>query len=410
MTQLSSALLPTDDTGDLTSGTSVDRAFFTTWRDAINTLVHSSTNPTLTPSAAIDELVTARGSMPSLDARLDVFLNEDGTPKGVTGVPEVSDIQSALGGKNLWWDSLFNIWPNGDTSAPSDWVLSGTGAAIARTGAGPASYESSPPADTTKVSYGYFSAKLTYGSAPAKLTRTLISSSFGVPTGLLGRTITLGIRCKASAADNRSALYITDGVNTIRCGTAGTGSYATVTTETWLYGSITIDAAATKLEIYLEQSLAGSMVFGAGVIILSNYVPLDWFPERHGFLLVGQQQPGNTTVATTVNEFRTPITEYAYLADTRLNVKTAPVSTAIITKPSKGVGTFPYATTFPQIAAAATQGNKRPNGVYQNRCFKPDDVLTWDITQVGTGTVGAELNIAMKFITYPDEFKAFAQI
>lgn len=405
MTQVDNTVLPTDDLGDKSSGTPINRSFFTTFRDAFNALIHSASNPTVAPNTIIDEVVTARGSKASLDARLDVFLNEDGTPKGVTGVPVVSDIQSVLGGKNLWWDSLFDIWPAGDAAAPSDWVLSGSGAAVARVGAGPAGYESSPPADTSHVSYGYFGVKLTYGSAVAKLTRTLIPSSAGVPTGLKGRTITVGVRCEASASDNRTALYITDGVNTIRCGTAGNGSYATTTSETWLYGTITIDNSATKLEIYLEQSLSGSAIFGAGVILLGNYAVTDWVPERYGWLIIGQQQQGNATVATTINEFRTPLTEYGYLYDTRLNCKTAPVTTAIITKPSKGVGTFPYVTTFPQIAAAATQGNLRPNGVYQNRCFKPDDVLTWDITQIGTGTVGAEVNIAMKFKVCPDEFK-----
>ena len=70
MTQLSSSLLPTDDTGNLTSGTSTDRAFFSTWRDGINTLIHSATNPTVTPVNIIDEVVTARNGQASLNAYL----------------------------------------------------------------------------------------------------------------------------------------------------------------------------------------------------------------------------------------------------------------------------------------------------------------------------------------------------
>lgn len=395
------------DGSDPTTGTVFNKALTDSIKASVEGDVTAVTNPTVKAKTIIDEVVAARGSKVSLDARLDVLLNEDGTPKSVTGIPSVADIQSILGGKNLWWDSLFNIWPSGDTSAPSDWVLSGSGAAIVRTGAGPASSETSPPGDTTKTNYGYFAAKMTYGAATAKLTRTLIPTASGVPTGLKGRTITVGIRCRASASDNRSSIVITDGIQSVRGGTGGNGTYATTTAETWLYATITIDSSATKLEIYLEQNSAGNMLFSAGVLLLGNYAVTDWFPERHGWLIIGQQQSGNAVVATTINEFRTPFTEYAYLFDTRLNAKTAPVTTAIITKPSKGVGTFPYATTFPQIAAAATQGNLKPNGVYQNRCFKPDDVLTWDITQIGTGTVGAEVNIVMKFVTYPDEFLLF---
>lgn len=74
MTQLSSSLLPTDDTGNLTSGTALSRAFFSDWRDGINTLVHSATNPTVTPVNVIDEVVAARDGEASLDARLDAIV------------------------------------------------------------------------------------------------------------------------------------------------------------------------------------------------------------------------------------------------------------------------------------------------------------------------------------------------
>lgn len=74
MTQLSSSLLPTDDTGNLTSGTALSRAYFSDWRDGINTLIHSATNPTITPADIIDEVVTARDGQASLDARLDAIV------------------------------------------------------------------------------------------------------------------------------------------------------------------------------------------------------------------------------------------------------------------------------------------------------------------------------------------------
>lgn len=417
-----------DDLGDGISGSVPDKQFFLDLAALITDQVYDAANPTITPADliqayedardtfatlqerldAVDGEITAinlaKGSLDSIDERLDVSLNEDGTLKS-SGAPTMADVQSLIGGKNLWWDSLFNLWPNGDSSAPSDWVLAGTGAAVARTGVCKTT-ETSTPGDSTQMEYGQFAVKLTYGSDTATLKRTLISSGY-MPSGLKGRTIGIGVRCLASDA-GRSSLIISDGVNVVRAGSDGNASYADAGAETWIYGTITIDAAATKLEIYFEQSAAGTIIASAGVIVLSNYAPSDWFPERSGFLIIGNQQFGTTAVETTVNSWRPPMFEYCYLYDTKLNCKTAPTGTAIITKPSKGVGTFPYATTFPQIAAAATQGNLRPNGVYQNRCFKPDDVLTWDVSQKGSGTAGEDVNIAMKFITYPNEFLAFS--
>lgn len=80
MTQLSSGILPTDDPGDNTTGTKINRAWVTTLKSAIDTLIHSTTNPTVTPEDIIDEVIVARGSKSSLNARLSVMMNPDGTP------------------------------------------------------------------------------------------------------------------------------------------------------------------------------------------------------------------------------------------------------------------------------------------------------------------------------------------
>lgn len=74
-----SSLLPTDDDGTNTTGTVLDRAFFAATANAINASVDSVSNPTIKPAATTDEVVTARGVMASLDARLRVSLAPDGT-------------------------------------------------------------------------------------------------------------------------------------------------------------------------------------------------------------------------------------------------------------------------------------------------------------------------------------------
>lgn len=67
-----------NDTGDGQSGTIIDDDLLDDIRDAINGLVHSSTNASVSPAEAIDEVVAARGSKASLTARLDVSLTAAG--------------------------------------------------------------------------------------------------------------------------------------------------------------------------------------------------------------------------------------------------------------------------------------------------------------------------------------------
>lgn len=410
MTQISSGVLPTDDPGDNSSGTKLNRSFFSTLKSAIDALIHNASYPTRTPADMIDWLENLRGNKSTPDERISVFLDDDGNPRSLSGVPSATDIVSQLGNKNLWWDSLFSCWPDGDSSAPAGWTLSGTGASVVRCGNPPAGYEASPPADTTQFKYGFFTAKLTYGSASAKLTRTLIPTGY-MPSGLKGRTFTFLVRAKASSAVSASSFTVTDGVQTVRGGTSGNGTYASVTTEGWLYCTITIDNSATKLELVLEQGLSGSCYFGAGVILLGNYTATDYVPEHVGLMVVADKLRGNAAVTTTVNELRHPSLVYGTLRSTMLNCKTAPTTQAIIAKPQKGISSNMYTTTFPQIAAAATQSSElKANGTYANRCIKPGSIISWDITQVGSGTTGDEVNINMLFNVFIDPFFQFTQL
>ena len=75
----------TDDAGSGQTGTILNEAFFDAMEAALQAYIVSGANPTITPEDIIDEVVTARGSKVSLDARLDIALNEDGTLKPVAG-------------------------------------------------------------------------------------------------------------------------------------------------------------------------------------------------------------------------------------------------------------------------------------------------------------------------------------
>jgi hypothetical protein len=80
----------------------------------------------------------------------------------------------------------------------------------------------------------------------------------------------------------------------------------------------------------------------------------------------------------------------AIMINTNLRVKTAPVGADINITPKKNGADAPYSTQ-PAIADGANRGNLAPDGTYANRCFKQYDYLDAYITQVGSGTAGAEL-------------------
>lgn len=105
----------TDDTGTKTDGTIINSALFASIKTGIEAVTHSTNNATVDPNDIIDEVVTARGSAASLDARLDVALNADGslangvvqrfntntTPVGNIGAGEDNLIQYTLPANTL---------------------------------------------------------------------------------------------------------------------------------------------------------------------------------------------------------------------------------------------------------------------------------------------------------------------
>lgn len=390
MTQLAFTSSYQDDDGTFEYGTIVNKAFFDAIQTAINALVHSATNTGVTPADVIDEVVAARGSKADLDTRLDVSLNEDGTLKTQANLITASDAQSFLGIQNLYDDSRFEIWPSGDSSAPAGTTLSGTGAAVARTGTG--------LGDTVNPSdWLGFAAKITYGSATAKLTRTVVAAA-DFPTRLQGKTIGFGCWMRASAA-NQGSMVVDDGVTTTRGGESGNGTYHDGdSADAFVYGTHTMSGTATKLDVYFECAVSGSIYVSGVVVAVSDVAPGDWFPERWGELIVGQQQRGTLAADTDLNEFRFEFPlDMGILTKTKLKVGTAPTGQAAIWDVNKG-GTSAY-TTKPQIDAAGTTNSPgdAPDGTYQYRCFEEDDVLTWDCDQVGSGTAGAELTAQMIF-------------
>jgi len=253
----------TDDDGSLILGTVFNKALTDAIRTSIEADLISVANPTVTAENVIDEVVTARGSKASLDDRLDVALNDDGTLKTAVSLVTATQAASIIGQPNLGRNDDMSNWPSGVSAAPAGYVLSGGGAAVAKAGTG--------LGDTTNVGAGKYCAKLTYGAATAILTQSVLTSQELTDfTKLLGRTVTFGILCKTSTASQASIVF-DDGVGTTRGGSSGNATYHSGNgTVQWIYGTHTISGSASKLEVSLQVATAGSAYFGGLLVIVSD--------------------------------------------------------------------------------------------------------------------------------------------
>src|SRR5260221_7539026 len=162
------AWIVANDDGTGQSGGVWDAAWVAAAAASIDAVIQSATNPAITPAALIDEVVNARGTKATLDARLDVALNEDGTLKAVAGQATNADLQAILQSRNVMLNGNMEDWTLGGALAPDNFVLSGAAATIARTG----------PAmgDTFTFGTGTFAAKITRAGTDAKLLQTIIAA------------------------------------------------------------------------------------------------------------------------------------------------------------------------------------------------------------------------------------------
>lgn len=395
-----------DDTGGGQDGTVLDAALFDSIETAIEGQTLSGTNPLVTPANTTDEVVTARGSMPSLDDRLDVVLNDDGTLKSQASLVTAAQAKS-LAGINLVPNDCFICWSYGDTNPPDFVTLSGAGAAVQRCGTG--------LADTQTVGYGDFCARLTYGAALARLSIDLIPTvDFVRATGLRGRKVSFGCRVKSNIA-NHARIVIDDGVSS----TASTYHTGAGGIE-WLSVVHTMSGSASKLTIHMEVPSAGAAYFGALTSLLSDLAPADWIPclmEKENMYVF---LPGAQTVGTYKTLRASP--GVGIVTDVQLRAITGPVGSALKVDVLSWDGVSVFATMFatlPQIADGFNSAGQEPDGIYARRCLRGFWVVgaptvplarsyfRVDITQVGSGTAGSDLTIEIhvrKFI------RAFEQL
>jgi hypothetical protein len=257
-----------DDTGLFTDGSALNKAFVDQIYDQIDAQAHSTTNPTVTPKASVDEVVAARGSKASLDARLDVVLEEDGTLKTQASLVTAAQVQSGLGSRNVATNGDLADWTAGGASAPDNFTLTGAAATIARTG--PAMGDTF----TFGTGGGGFAAKITRAGTDWKLTQDVIAAAdFAKFVNVKGQKVSVAVKGKTAIAA-LLRIVIDDGVST-DASTYHTGG----DTEEHLSVTHTISNSATKISVYVEGTGSnGDAYVGGFTFVFADLAPSDWSP------------------------------------------------------------------------------------------------------------------------------------
>ena len=217
-----------------------------------------------------------------VDARLDVALNDDGTPKAVAGQATESQVALAEGNINAVLNADLERWTAGTTSAPDNYTLAGAGAAILKSG--PAM------ADTTDIGTGTYCARVTSGAgAAATLTQQIITAAeMSKYRAVRGRKVGFTIRGKASVV-NALRIVVDDGaVQTTSSYHAGDGN------EAYLTVVHTISNSATKLDVYAQVALGANQAYVGGfTVVFSDLAPAAWTPlwARFRQAILDEAQP-----------------------------------------------------------------------------------------------------------------------
>lgn len=401
---------PVDDSGTGRDGTRINKAWYDALITVIDGLIHSTTNTAVTPADVIDEVVAARGSTADLDTRIDVEHNEDGTHKSTgliaTFITETG-LMGGLGGVNLIRNDDFQVWPDGDSSAPVFWTLSGAAATVARTG--------TSLGDTSRK-IGDFAAKVTRAGTNCSLANTLLDgTAFTRADFLKQKYLAFGMWVKCSTP-NIARIAVADGAGT---------SYSSYHTGggTWEFLAIThqVDSSATEITVSgtVHNSDGNAIFSGATALLLGsdfNIVEYQASPVLYGamhFALGGDLATGN-------NQGRVVLARGGIVKDVQCHAKTAPVGADAIFDVNTWDGAA-YTSMFqagsrPTIADGANDGGDQPDDTYARRCLQgafgssPGDssIMTLDVDQVGSGTAGSDAVVEVRVLQYASPLERFA--
>jgi hypothetical protein len=270
-----------DDSGDGTSGTVVDKSVFDDIKAAIEAVTHSTTNTTVNPNDTTDEVVTARGNLASLNARLSGVVDDDGALITPASIISTAQLQAAIGRVNLLANDTFLMWSGGDDAAPDYWVhVDGGTSVIDRAGAS--------QSDTAQR-VGLYCLSLT--NACEMYQEFVPAAAWSRFEWFEGQKVSMGAWVKSGVASH-ARLQVDDG------GTTTSSDYHTGAGDwEWLTVTHTVAATATHLRAQLDVAQNGTAYF-SGVTCLLGDQPVDeWVPcpKVYGAIVLGA--PGTVTVA-----------------------------------------------------------------------------------------------------------------
>jgi hypothetical protein len=384
-----------NDSGAGQDGTAIDATFITDIRDAIDSLTHSATNPTITPKNIIDEVKTARGNLASLNARLAGVIDSDGALVSQASLVSVTNAKLLIGNSN--WVPPPIIWAAGTTAAPSGWTLATS--TVAR------------EVTTTK------SMAMSIALTSAGTMKYILLDSGAVTNAkeyLRGRTISFGCFVNASVG-SQARLYMDDGVTT-----QATSYHSGVAGWEWLSATFAVSASATKLELYMQLSSAGTAYFDVQpTVALVEYAlsrPL-LCPVTRGFIL--HQYSGASTAINTT--FRTALSRPFLVTDVFVECTANATVTTLIVDVDHWDGSS-WASMFatrPTVATSAASAAAQPDATdYRFRCFaggggatRTNTLLRSIIDQATTGGDAPAVHIrGIQFNPAIELFKAYDDI
>lgn len=396
----------TDDSGTGRDGTPVDVAFIDAIGDAIDAECLSATNPTVTSADIQDEVVEARGSVATLDTRLDVSINEDGTLKSsaLTNYVTINQLLGGIGGVNLVTNDDFLVWPDGDSSAPEGYTLAGAGASVARTGTG--------LGDTTRK-IGDFACKLTRAAADVTLTKSIMGAAAFTRADFLKGRYAAGGAWVYCATPNIARVAVYDGA-----GYEYSSYHTGGGTWEWLPATRLINNAATVLQIIPEVKNAAVAAIFSGLSLAIIDSDLDLPHEVVCPVVYGAfhfSVGGTVAGATNIHGYEPA--RPGIVKDVQLFIKTAPTGQALIVDVNTydGASQTSMFSTRPQIADGAYRGGAQPDTTYARRCLRGTSgaslsaggELTFDVDQVGSGVAGSDLRVEVRVLQYQSPLERF---
>jgi hypothetical protein len=396
-----------DDSGTGRDGSPIDAAFLDGIAEAVNAQTHSATNPTVTPANIVDEVVTARGSTASLDARLDQEHNEDGTHKttGTLGtLVTVTQLMGGLGAVNLVPNDDFLVWCDGDAAVPTGWTLTGAGGSVARAGSG--------LADTTRK-VGDFCMKVTRAGTNVNVSNILLQgAAFSRADFIKGQYVTAGMWVKCSTP-NIARVAVSDSAST-----AYSSYHTGGGTWEWLACTRQISLAAASLVVAATvHNSDGSAWFDGvtSILLNANLTVASYQPSPVVYGALHFSVSGVVAGASNVHAYAPA--RIGILKDVQLYANTAPTGQALIVDLNTwdGASFTSMFATRPQLAAGAQYGNAQPDGTYARRCVRGlsaaavtvSGLLNFDVDQVGSGVAGSDLRVEARLLQYQSPLERF---